>query len=269
MLITFQIHKEWLDKRRAQLKSVRPTGALSPPVQSQNSSNNSYFRRIIKFKTKIEPESSNDISFMPDQRFPAGPNNDVSSYKYDLITSSEESAGADFNISTTPPNVVVETRSMTNRRTTEEPDTFDSMTDQVVTQSATASPLATTTTTIVDISEDWTTTSTEAVAETTTPITVKTPPIGEDRKTHRRPPSLWNERNRRPLNVGNELPKAEIIANATTLPRQVTTNAKESSSKKNPSKRAIWGSWGPWSECSRSCGGGVRRQERTCRYVVI
>ena len=28
-----------------------------------------------------------------------------------------------------------------------------------------------------------------------------------------------------------------------------------------------WGSWGPWSECSKNCGGGTKTRKRTCKVV--
>ncbi|XP_052755771.1 thrombospondin type-1 domain-containing protein 4-like [Galleria mellonella] len=44
--------------------------------------------------------------------------------------------------------------------------------------------------------------------------------------------------------------------NITTLPPQVTED--------NQSEGYAWSSWGSWSPCSRSCGGGVAVQERQC-----
>ncbi|XP_059060915.1 thrombospondin type-1 domain-containing protein 4-like [Achroia grisella] len=44
--------------------------------------------------------------------------------------------------------------------------------------------------------------------------------------------------------------------NTTTLPPQVTEG--------NQSEGYVWSTWGTWSRCSRTCGGGVAVQERQC-----
>lgn len=53
---------------------------------------------------------------------------------------------------------------------------------------------------------------------------------------------------------------------STTTSTTTTTTASTSTRRPKPKMRLFprWGSWTAWSECSRTCGGGVKHQIRKC-----
>lgn len=58
----------------------------------------------------------------------------------------------------------------------------------------------------------------------------------------------------------------EDIPSTTTTTTTTTTTASTSTRRPKSKLRPFprWANWGPWSECSRTCGGGVKHQIRKC-----
>lgn len=205
---------------------------------NRTSNTDQYFRRIIKFKSHLEPDQSNDISFMPASHRDGGRDN--RNYKYDLITSSHE---MDVGYTEVPQKLVPEVSINTVQSTSveEPPPPVSTSTEQPETttsQSATTSEPTTTT------PPEW---STPAVTMADLgPITTISPPT-RPTVQRKKPASLWSEHNRRPLKVVQK--KVSLANNSSNV----------------SGSRAMWSTWGKWTGCSRTCGGGVRSQERTCR----
>lgn len=255
------MHKEWLERRRAHLKSK------TTPSEDKSS----YFRRIIKFKSEAEPEQSNDISFMPDQSsLESHTTDDTKNYKYDLITSSEEEELKARNVTTSTekpnPSQPVATKQIRGNKVSLEEAT--STTEASSTSPSTTPPQPTTT-------EDYATSTVDQFLDTP-PLPPTTTEMSVKRS--KKPPSLWNDRNRAPLS--NDLKTSTTTSTTTTSTTTATTSTTEATppnspppeSKATPPKQqmghkrsAVWSAWSAWSGCSRSCGGGVRSQERTCR----
>lgn len=72
-----------------------------------------------------------------------------------------------------------------------------------------------------------------------------------------------------------DLPQTTIAANESDLTTSESSALTSTKHKPNAGARQRayprWGNWGKWSDCSRSCGGGVRFQQRKCinRWVLI
>lgn len=234
-----------------------------------------------------------------------GEDNYDRNYKYDLITSSEEEQLTSTSIP--EPTIISKhvqedkshnsheiTRSSNDigrndeqlaensinystspSTTTEEATTISTTTSQSTSPLTTELTAETTTTTEMDEGNgEWTTEGDNWVTTTTPPSTVARVPIATTttpRPTtmgRRKPPSLWNERNRRPLAV-NRVTKTDSVTTTSTTPPTTSTTATAASKSvlvtgPKTNKKSPWGPWSPWSDCTRSCGGGVRSQARTC-----
>lgn len=248
-----QLHKEWLERRRA-LK-LKPQQQQQPSMEGNLGDKSSYFRRIIKFKSDVEPQQTNDISFMPDQSA-EGHSSDENhkNYKYDLITSAEEEEEQVNGTSATP------TSSSTLQPTTIVTKHFQqSVSDREIQLEQSTSTESVSTTTLLPPPTTTTTTESDELMTTTTFLTTELPTRPPIKKI-RRPSSLWNDRNRRPLTLIN---RDRTTTTRTVQPPPLKISTAKATKKSQ--RRAVWSTWSEWSDCSRSCGGGVRSQERTCR----
>lgn len=254
---SLQLHKEWLERRRAQLKPQLPK-------EDTSTDKSSYFRRIIKFKSEGEPEHNPAISFMPNQSLEDSSADDNKNYKYDLITSPEEQEGHRHQ---PPPIIVTNQIPSSLARDNELKPKEKLLTNSEKNQSTTTATYQVMTT--------------DAGPETTTtPFTAESSTTPQSFKKIRKPSSLWNDVNRHPLTLTKEdaapspppktttsAPPTHPFTTTSSLPvTDVSTAAMPTLAKKS-SRRAVWSTWSEWSHCSRSCGGGVRSQERMCRWA--
>lgn len=267
-----------------------PASPFRRPVATAAASDKSAspYRRIIKFKTHdrpVSPSSANDVSFMPKRDFGSkwlGESN----YKYEIITSREENSTSEpedfysrnsYEIAksndhngqagaervdegrvsaTTLPDILIETTSYPDTTTTFTPSTTVPTMTTTTIQSAARLPSHN--------DDDSLSTSIHAPAPSphrtmsSSTTTSTQSPHRSVAPVRRRPTSLWNDRNRQKLTVKRPPAPSKEQRHLPGRPEVSTAAVSKAKNKSN------WGAWNKWSECSRSCGGGVRIQSRPC-----
>lgn len=67
--------------------------------------------------------------------------------------------------------------------------------------------------------------------------------------------------------ISSQVTESFSVPPITTTSRSrkpVATDGRHTKPKIRRRSKAVWGRWQPWTECSRSCGGGVMSQSRQC-----
>lgn len=259
-----QKHKEWLNQRRQQ-KSNRLALLVNHPKSNYEMANLWRFPKsgLETSANEVFPESEADALNVQQQQ-PSTTTTPTTSTLPITTTKGLETTSAGTTIDNTAIQTVLAATPATATAT-------------AITTTATATPtMQQPTTESIKVLNDFKTVrATAAVASVVTTTTargagVPEAPIISDNAVTQAPKIVVGTKTttvRTTTTTSTESSQTTAVGNVSDL-RTGESSAVTSTRRPNvgPRQRAYprWANWGKWSDCSRSCGGGVRFQQRKC-----